>query len=477
MTTNDYIYFTESELYNIENQEDLNFLMEFNDGAQNLIDKSGDKFKINFVGEVVAPNNVYFSFPKNMVGDINSVDLIRRVLNKYKISKDGKELVFSKSGNYKSYRAYFNELKEYFLDFITYEFIYPLKRKKIHSKHPILGGKISIVDTDRNKKRYGTGVTYKTKDVINSDDWMIDDIYYYTIKELEQMVNASPYEKKEISDMFDYLKEEGYHFNNLVGTKIVSDSNVELVDLSNPSEVLKQIEKSDVGVIHYPIRDILIEYYKSKRKSSTRGSVNVIFTRNFEKVWEEILQDALEDGDISDSFRSEVEASGRFQGVEIVEKIIPSREKDDYIIDYPLDQNGEKSDKDRWMEERNGRYFICKKIRILIPDIFVELDNGERFIGDAKYYKDPSDANYDKEFYLYNDAQGNKYPMVIFAIPERDNINRTIVPRNGYRRSGEKELIIITVSVNDVIRDIISGGKKVLNDSISLIKKYTRKWR
>ena len=170
----------------------------------------------------------------------------------------------------------------------------------------------------------------------------------------------------------------------------------------------------------------------------------------------------------------------RSKDVETVEKFIPSNKVDDFIKDYPqIEDDGQIK---KWMEIRGGRHFICERGRILIPDIFVELEDGRRFIGDAKYYKDPSDSNYDKEFYIYNDAQSNKYPMVIFAIPDEDNPDKTIVPRNGYRRaplrpSGTRELIIITVCVKDVIEDATSSTnrRKVLSDSTKLIEKYTRK--
>jgi hypothetical protein len=65
--------------------------------------------------------------------------------------------------------------------------------------------------------------------------------------------------------------------------------------------------------------------------------------------------------------------------------------------------------------------------------------------------------------------------MVIFAIPEEVNIDRTIIPRNGYRRSSDRELIIITVCVKDVINDAIDNNDKVLTKTIQLVDKYTRK--
>ena len=52
--------------------------------------------------------------------------------------------------------------------------------------------------------------------------------------------------------------------------------------------------------------------------------------------------------------------------------------------------------------------------------------------------------------------------------------------RRGYRRTaipggGLRELILITVCVEDVIDDAVNNNTKVLKDSIYLISKYTRK--
>jgi hypothetical protein len=278
--------------------------------------------------------------------------------------------------------------------------------------------------------------------------------------------------------MTDYLKEEGYSFNTFIDGKIYSkNTKEELLDFSNTNDVITAIKKSDVGVIHNPIKNTLIEYYENKQKASANSSVNVIFTKNFEKVWELILQDVLEKryGVNSNEFRSELKDS--FNKVEIIEKFIPINLVQSNLNEYPLleEEPDENSSIKKWMFKRGSRYFTCQKIRLLLPDIFVELQDGRRFLGDAKYYKDPSNSNYDKEFYIYNKAQDNIYPMVIFAIPDGENIDMTIVPRNGYRRSGENELLIITVCVRDLINDAINNDSVVLSRSISLIEKYTRK--
>jgi hypothetical protein len=47
--------------------------------------------------------------------------LIKRVLVKYAKDEEGKDLVVKRLGSYTPERAYFEKLKDYFLDFITYE--------------------------------------------------------------------------------------------------------------------------------------------------------------------------------------------------------------------------------------------------------------------------------------------------------------------------------------------------------------------
>jgi hypothetical protein len=480
MKNNEYTFFIESELFDITNQEDIKFLKEFVSENQSLINQEGDKFRINFVGEIVTPTNRYFSMPKNMQPNKESTELIKNVLSKYKKDETGKNLVLSQLGSYNSERVYFDKLKSYFLDYLTYEFIYPLKRKKIHSNSPISGAKISVFDTIRNRKRFGTGITYTTKDVKNTDDWILDDIYFYTIKELEERLNVSPTDKHEIDKMRDYLIGEGYSFNKLIDNKILSNkTGKELLDLSDTQDVIKKIRSCEIGIIHNPIKNTLLEYYDNKQQASANSTINVIFTKNFEKVWELILQDALMD-EKSNQFKEREKS--KFNKREIEEEFIPLSELENRKKEFDILEPEEVEDLqiDKWIEKRGNRYFFCKKGRLLIPDIFVDIDDDKKFIGDAKYYRDPSDSNYDKEFYIYNDAQSNKYPMVIFAIPESDT-DRTTVPRRGYRRAsipngGIRELILITVCVKDVINDAISDKtKKVSEDSIYLISKYTRK--
>jgi hypothetical protein len=472
MRTNEYFFLTESDIFELPNKEDVKFLKEFREYGQPLIEESRNRYKINFVGEVITPNYVYFSMPKNMDYTEENVHLIKRVLVKYSKDREGKRLVTSRGGSYTSERSYFDKLKSYYLDYITYEFIYPQKKKIIHQNTVIDGAKISIIDTIKNRKRYGTGVTFKVKDIKNSDDWLLDDIYYYTLMDLVSILKISDYEISEIGSMTKYLLGEGYSFNKIKDNKVISNStNKVILDMLDVSKVVEVIKNTEVGAIHNPIKNTLLEYYENKKKSSTIKSINVIFTRNFEKVWEIILQDALEN-EKSDGFRKEMKPL--FTNIVTYESFIPNSQVELNLLEYPLveEDNGLR---DKWMVKRGDRYFICERGRSLIPDIFVELNDGRRFLGDAKYYKDPISPDYEKEFGSYNDAQNNLYPMIIFSIPPR-NIDRTTVPRQGFRTTGDKEILIIVVCVKDVIIDAIFNKGKVLKKSVNLISKYSRRW-
>ena len=482
MRNNEYTFFIESELFDITNSEDIKFLKEFVSGNQSLINQEGDKFRINFVGEVITPTNRYFSMPKNMQPN-QSVDLIKDVLKNKDLTtnQDGKNLALSQIGSYTSERVYFDKLKSYFLDYLTYEFIYPLKKNKKHSNSPISGANISVIDTLRNRKRFGTGITYTTKDVENSEDWILDDIYLYTIEELESRLNVSSVDKHEIEKMKEYLKGEGYSFNDLIDNKIISKKTKKvLLDLSITEDVINKIKKCDIGIIHNPIKNVLLDYYGNKQQASANSTVNVIFTNNFEDVWERIMQKALKSIDISEFAGQKF--VDRFNKYEITEKFIPILSLPEYSSKLKIIEGDTEPNEDKWIAKRGNGHFLCVRGRKLIPDIFVYVDENRKFIGDAKYYKDSSNSNYDKEFYIYNDAQENKDPMVIFAIPDTDK-EITTVPVKGYRRApitgGIRELILITVCVTDVIDDALNNGDKVLKKSISLIEKYTRKsqWR
>jgi len=82
------------------------------------------------------------------------------------------------------------------------------------------------------------------------------------------------------------------------------------------------------------------------------------------------------------------------------------------------------------------------------PDIFSKY-NGKKFIGDAKYYRDPENANFDKEFRTYNILTQNKYPMCVFVPAQRTRVLHV-------RTEDDLELVVFNLSVEDVVKDAIN---------------------
>ena len=405
--------FTESELKFLKSKE--------------LINIKDDKFLPSFVGEFTTPENSYFSLPKNFKPTPDNqedlVNLFKKVLVRYKDlkGKDGKTLLtnnsfaISDTGDIKSEKFYYNELKEFFLDFITYEYIYPKKTKLKHSSSPISGGKIDVFSTMRNRNQKGPGITYKTKDIENTPGWNLDDIYWSTINSLANLY-ASEDDVKQISDMKEFLLSEGYILND--------------IDLSNKDKVISDINKCEVGVIHLPIKNTLLDYYESK-SIGERFSINAFYTLKFQYVWEELTRESLKH---NDDFKSSL--SSKF-------------------IDYkPTRRRFEEGD-------------VSKQYRDLLPDIFSSI-NGKSFIGDAKYYRDPENSHFDKEMYVYNQLIDNQYPMCVFVPSD-------ITKRLEVREQGQFELIIFLISVQDAIQDAVNETDFTIIKIQNLIGKNTKR--
>ena len=397
--------FTESELKFLKSKE--------------LINIKDDKFRPSFVGEFITPENSYFSLPKNFQPTQENIDLFKKVLIRYKDlkGKDGKTLLtnnsfaISSTGDIKSEKFYYNELKEFFLDFITYEYIYPKKTKLKHSSSPISGGKIDVFSTMRNRNQKGPGITYKTKDIENSPGWNLDDIYWSTINSLANLY-ASEDDVKQISDMKEFLLSEGYILND--------------IDLSNKDKVISDINKCEVGVIHLPIKNTLLDYYESK-SIGERFSINAFYTLKFQYVWEELTRESLKH---SIDFKNEIKEE----------------------FNKPIRR--------RFKEEPTG-------YRDLMPDIFSSF-NGKSFIGDAKYYRDPENSHFDKEMYVYNQLIDNKYPMCVFVPSD-------ITKRLEVREQGQFELIVFLISVQDAIQDAVNETDFTIIKIQNLIGKNTKR--
>jgi hypothetical protein len=441
--------FQESKFYPIStlSEFDLNFLK-----SKELITQSNQVFQSNFVGEIITPENSFFSVPKNFdEKDKNIVKLFLKILNTFsELKKEGKTLLIndeftpSVSGEMKSEKFYYLKIKEYFLDFITYEFIYPQKSIKKHSTSP-LKGKIDIFSTIKNRKQKGPGITYNTKDVKNSKKWNIDDIYWSLVKYLTDKWGTSS-DKERVYRMKQYLKEEGYEISE--------------IDISNSEKVIEDIKKCDVGIIHYPIKKILIQYFESV-PISKKIKIRAFYTKNFQYVWEEIIRISLYH---SDKFKDEI--SDNFETIETQSKWIPNRLIDDFLNKNPK----------AIISKDNKNIVEWEEIKKMSPDVFSETErNGIylRFIGDAKYYNE-IDSSYSKEMKDYNIAMNNEYPMCIFVPSDITTVFKR-------RRSVDgKEIIIFKLDTNDVISDAISikGGSKIYStiDKVHrLINKYTNR--
>lgn len=412
--------------------------------SKNLLLRIGSQYKINFVGEIITPENKFFSLPKKFDINEENIILIKRVLNDYKVVS-GKSLIsnntfiISKSGELKSEKVYFKELKSYFLDFITYEFIYPKKAVKTHSSNPISGGKIDILSTIRNRKKSGPGITYKIKDVKNSDDWNLDDIYCSVIDHLASKYN----DRDDVDEMMDFLKSEGYK--------------IEKIDISDSVKMIEDIHGCDVGIIHNPIKNTLLDYFKSTSVSESY-KINAFYTDNFAFVWEEICRHALGE---DKEFRKELEY--KFFRKETRRKWFPNESEINSFVNVNRIKVVNK-------EELTSGIRLEYEIDVKsVPDIFSEYNNN-RFIGDAKYYIDPENSEFEKEFRTYNTLMENKYPMVVFTPSKRTKVLHV-------RHEGDLELVIFSISVEDAISDAIKKEYNVISKVHQFLydKGYTKR--
>jgi hypothetical protein len=415
--------------------------------SKKLIDIIGNHFFPLFVGELITPENKYFSLPKNFQPTLNNVELFKKVLSDFRnYEKDGQTLIsnlnfdVSKEGKLSSEKVYFEKLKNYFLDYITYEYIYPEKKVTVHSPYPITGGKLDVLKTIRNRERFGKGLTYKIKDVKNSEKWNIDDIYWSTLNKLAKDY-ATPNDLERIEKMEDFLKSEGYILNE--------------IPLDDTENILKDIKKCDVGIIHYPIKNVLLAYYQSFGIIET-FSINAFYTKNFAFVWEELVRRCLHH---NTQFKEDL--TEKFNRDQIRIKWFPNEESfNEFILKEKI------TDFERF-ETINGVRIQYKIPRVSNPDLFSSY-KGKKFIGDAKYYQDPENANFDKEFRTYNMIIENEYPMVVFIPAPTTRVLHA-------KREGDLELIIFSISVKQAIKDAVEGTTEVIDKVHTLLyqKNYT----
>ena len=402
------------------NRQDIDFLE-----SKELI-KYIDRFNllIKFVGEIMTPTTNYFSLPKSFdiseqISDqqlIENIKLVNEVLKEFKITEpDKKYLKINQSfdiagANLKSDIFYYRKLKEYFLDYTTYEFIYPKEKKEVHSKKP-LKGRIDFIKTQLNKKRYGGGITYKVNDIENSTEWNLDDIYYTTLIELSKE-HGSKIDKEKIQDMKEYLEDEGFVIN--LDQSVVDYFQTKSDNIKN--QIFNIIKKIEVSDIHFPVKNALLGFYKLAAIKE-KYDILSFHTLGFNWLWENIAKKVLKD---NKQFKES-------------ETLIPPT--------------------------INGKEVPLK------PDIFSYYNN-YKFIGDLKYYTKPEKGfkkeEFAKEWFLYDRATENQYNIIVFIPSDKTEII-------GFKKSDLDELITMNLSLKDVLSDMINKTNKCITDVQNLI--------
>jgi hypothetical protein len=425
-----------------------------------LIEENSDgSINSNFVGKIVTPNQTIFSLPKT-IKDTSMIPVIENLLNNYKKNKlsYNNSFTLQSDGNFKSESYFLKRLKSFFLDFVTYEFIYPLETKKIHSIEPMYG-KIDMVQTKINRNIYGDGITYDVVDIKNDDTWLLDDIYYYTIEYLAEKVGTIS-EFNEIKKMKEYLNEEsGFSISDgkFEDEKLtIISKNIKNIELDT-DKIIENIKKCNVNIVHEPIKKTLLDFYKNKKLGKSNYKIDVFFTPNFHIVWENITQKIFKD---NIEFRNRL--LGKFNKIETISKWIRTSD-----ISNKLEELKDKSPN----ISKDDPNIIEWRERSLIPDIFAEyiLTNRTfRFIGDAKYYN-YIDKDYSKEQNEYNDAMDNQYAMCIFVPRDKTTVFRT---RSTGEGSNRKQIIIFEIDIKQAITDYLKNSNKVLEDVHRLISKY-----
>jgi hypothetical protein len=388
-----------------------------------LIERVGDTFKVNFVGEYITPNNNFLSLPKKFSKNDDNCALVIEMLkesNKLGISSLITNYAFTPGEdgiNSPSY--YFTKLKGFFMDFFTYGFIYPKEKIKKHT-NSYTKGEPEPAETQFNKKKLGPGVTYLIKDINPDKNWILSDIYYTTLLNLCDELGGSK-DKEEIQKMSDFLKEKGYRLNRL---SVI------------PDDIINVIKRYQVESRHEPIKQVLISYYSSKMVAPNKKfTITAFYTSNFWKVWEIFIQKAFNH---DSKFKEEVS-----------KEMLPQRE----------------------IKEIDGKMVIKESKNY--PDLFskTKLDNGGyfKFIGDAKYYKNSLNREYNKELNDYQDSILEKYPFV--ALLPTMTTNRYAKSQLSAR--GDKELLILRISYSSILDDVVNNNKNCINQAIDLIKRFT----
>jgi hypothetical protein len=376
-------------------------------------ERNRKQFSTNFVGEFLTPDKNYISLPKNIEVSKDNVIFTKQLLKDYKnVKRDKKSIITSKTystksnGEVKSEIYYYNILKECFIDYLTYEFIYPEERIITHRMEMDLDpADMDIFLTNYNKKLYGGGATYKSK---NKSESEIGNIYYSTLLYLANKY-ANSEDKKIIQDMYEYTLEQGHKIKEK--DEIVNgDPNIE--------EILKEIKNSNHEQIHNYIVNTLEDYYKSE-KLSEKYEIYAFCAKNFEYVWEHICQIAF---------------------------------KHDFYFkrDTEFIKQKQISVQDEVQKETNS-----------LSDIFSDYKD-LKFVGDAKYYSSV-DEIFRKELYDYNIGLDNKYPIVLFVSLDKTKLTKI-------QQQGNYKIYIFYIDLYETILDAKNKTYNTLENVQKILK-------
>lgn len=343
------------------------------------------KYKVSFVGEVITPFGYFISLPKNSkdCGEGN-VELVKLMLREFKnVKRHGKLLISCKSydiGNeIESEYQYWRKLYNYFIDYLTYEFYYP-KRKIVRHSLLKLNGKIIPLFTDINNEKIGRGITYEMKDFSKN---YFRNVFYTTLKKLEYKF-ASDNEKQKIKEVESYLRQKSIIFYE-----------IELIS----QEFLSYAKNLQTNPIHETIVKTLVAYY-SDMKIEEKNTINVFFTREFEYIYQYILQQV-----------------------------------------FLHDRN-----------KRNTNWFN-PNYKNLEPDIVTDT-----FIGDAKYYtlSDNAEYSFEKELYAYNIANKNSQKNYIFILSDETKFTKSLI-------HADYQLDILELDLKQILIDYTRKEYNTLN--------------
>ncbi|RZJ36426.1 MAG: hypothetical protein EOO51_01440 [Flavobacterium sp.] len=345
-------------------------------------------YKVAFVGEVFTPYGYFVSLPKNFnESNSSNVELVILILKEFKnLKKNGRLLLQNKTyeigKEIESDYFYWRKLYSFFVDYITYEFYYPRKRNIRHSSSR-LNGRLNPMLTEVNSERLGTGITYEVK---NYEDNYFRNIFYSSLKFLEKKF-ASEIESRKILELEKYLR-----IKNIKFRLIELDANV----------FLSYSKKLLSNAVHETIVKTLVSYFLNE-KITEKNRINVFYTKEFEYLYEFLLQKVL----LHDTTSKNI----------------------------------------NWQDPN---------FKSLRPDII-----NESFIGDAKYFLIPdftktSVPSFEKELYAYNVANGNSQPNYVFIPTESNAYLKTLI-HNSYK------LHVVTINLHTVVDDYFNKKNTILN--------------